>query len=260
MRDTQFDLHFADYGRMVAAAGGAPVELTRDAPSEAVLDRLDALLLSGGADIDPGTYGRTPEPGCGPVEPERDAWELGLLAGALERSLPVLAVCRGLQLVNVLRGGTLVQHVDRSDGDGHPRFAEPRDVMAHTVKITAGSLAASLYGEEIAVNSLHHQVVERVGDGLVVTAQSPDGAVEALELPGTPVLAVQWHPELLARQPDPAARWLVEEAAGRRSRPQALSGRSGFPLRPRSFVAKLLCHGRVVRPHRSGRLGRPRPL
>ncbi len=211
MHESQLDLHFSDYGRAVAAAGGVPVELTRDAPVGPVLDRLDALVLSGGADIDPVRYGASPDPECGPLEPDRDAWELELVAGALERSLPVFGICRGLQLLNVARGGTLVQHVGLDQGDGHPSFDVPRQELVHAVKLVPGTLAAAVYGEEVKVNSLHHQVVDRLGEGLVASGRSTDGSVEALELPGRPLLAVQWHPELLS-QPDPGMRWLVNAA------------------------------------------------
>ncbi len=212
MHGELFDLHFVGYSHATAAAGGLPVGLNRDAPVDAMLDRLDALVLSGGADIDPANYGRTPTPGCGPVEPDRDAWELALLAGAVERSLPVLAICRGLQLVNVMYGGTLLQDVGSESGDGHPRFDRPAGELAHEVILSAGSLAASIYGERVKVNSLHHQVVDAVAGGLSVTGRSSDGRVEALERPGTSLLAVQWHPEMMADQPDPAFSWLVGAA------------------------------------------------
>ena len=111
MRGLFFDLHFADYTRSIALAGGLPVELSRDADVDAVVARLDGLVLSGGADVEPARYGAVPEPGLGDVEPDRDAWELALFEAAQRRALPVLAICRGLQLVNVARGGTLVQDV-----------------------------------------------------------------------------------------------------------------------------------------------------
>jgi putative glutamine amidotransferase len=217
MHDAEVDLHFADYSVAVAAAGGMPVGLSRDAPVEPLLARLDGLVLSGGADVDPARYGAEREPGCGDVEPERDGWELALLRAALELGVPVLGVCRGVQVLNVALGGTLVQDVGRGVGDGHPRFDSPRDELAHDVKLVPGTLAAAVYapacGTTFAVNSLHHQVVDEVGRGLVVGARSPDGAVEALELPGRAVFAVQWHPEMLRRNPDPGFRWLVEQSA-----------------------------------------------
>jgi putative glutamine amidotransferase len=212
MYGLEVDLHFADYFAAVVAAGGLPVGLSRNAPAGPMVERLDGLVLSGGADVDPRAYGEEAQPGCGPVEADRDAWEFALLAGALERNVPVLAICRGIQLVNVHFGGTLVQDIARDAGDCHPRFDSPRGAPGHAVRFTDGSLAGELYGATTEVNSLHHQAVERVGDGLVVTGRSPDGTVEALELPDRPLLAVQWHPELMRPQPDPAMTWVVEAA------------------------------------------------
>lgn len=213
MVESEVDIHFVDYSKAVTAAGGLVIGLSRDAPPEAMVDRLDGLVLSGGGDVDPALYGAEVEPGCGSIEKARDLWELGLLAAAVERGLPVLGICRGLQVLNVMRGGTLVQDVAVDAGDRHPRFDRPRHEVAHPVRLEEGTLAASLYGPEVQVNSLHHQVVAAVGDGLVASGRSPDGAVEALELPGRPVLAVQWHPEALpGAAHDPGFRWLVHEA------------------------------------------------
>lgn len=217
MHDAEVDLHFADYSVAVAGAGGMPVGLSRDAPVEPMLARIDGLVLAGGADVDPARYGAERRPGCGAVEPGRDEWELSLLRAALERDVPVLGICRGAQVLNVALGGTLVQDVGRDAGDGHPRFDAPRDELAHDVELVPGTLAAAVYGAvhgaRFAVNSLHHQVVDAVAPALVVGARSPDGTVEALELPGRAVLAVQWHPEMLGRHPDPGFRWLVGRAA-----------------------------------------------
>jgi putative glutamine amidotransferase len=213
MHDAEIDLHFTEYGAAVAAAGGIPVQLTRDAPVADVVARLDGLVLTGGADVDPAFYGHDAEPELGAVEPDRDRWELDLLRAALDGGVPVLAICRGAQLANVLLGGTLVQHVEPHDGDGHPRFDQPRALRCHRVALTPGSLGASLYGATTDVNSLHHQTLDRIGDGLVVTGRSPDGTVEVVELPGRPFLGVQWHPEALAAPSDPAFDWLVRAAA-----------------------------------------------
>ena len=211
MHDAQLDLHFTEYGAAVAASGGLPVHLTRDAPVDGMLDRLDGLVLTGGADVDPAAYGHDPAVGLGATEPERDAWELALLSGALARSIPVLAICRGAQLANVLLGGTLVQHVGVDDGDGHPRFDDPRADRCHTVALVPGSLGAAVYGGSTEVNSLHHQTLGAIGDGLVVSGRSPDGTVEVIELPGRDLLGVQWHPEALDAH-DPSFVWLVTAA------------------------------------------------
>jgi putative glutamine amidotransferase len=214
MVESEVDLHFVDYSKALTAAGALVVGLSRDAPVDDMVDRLDGLVLSGGGDIDPQLYRAEVEPGCGSIERERDLWELAILAAAVERGLPVLGICRGLQVLNVARGGTLVQDVAADAGDGHPRFDRPRDEVAHTVRLVDGSLAATVYGPEVEVNSLHHQVVAEVGDGLVASGRSPDATVEALELPGRPVLAVQWHPEALrGAASDPGFRWLVQQAS-----------------------------------------------
>ena len=218
MHGVEFDLHFADYPQAIAACGGLPVELTRDADVDGVVARLDGLVLTGGADVDPAAYGQSPDPELGAIEPDRDAWELALLASAEARGIPVLCVCRGVQLLNVAKGGTLRQHVAEDEGDGHPRFAEDGHDPAHGVELVDGSLAASLLGTHLEVNSLHHQVIDELGEGLVVTGRSPDGTAEVLELEGRDVLGVQWHPELLAR-PDPTFTWLVEAARRRLAAP-----------------------------------------
>jgi putative glutamine amidotransferase len=214
MIESEVDIHFVDYSKAVTAAGALVVGLSRDAPVDEMVDRLDGLVLSGGEDVDPELYGAALEPGCGTVEKGRDLWELALLAAALERGLPVFGICRGLQVLNVVRGGTLVQDVAANAGDGHPRFDRPRHEVAHSVSLDEGSLAGSLYGSQVQVNSLHHQVVATVGQGLVASGRSPDATVEALELPGRPVLAVQWHPEALrGSASDPGFRWLVRQAS-----------------------------------------------
>ncbi len=216
IRSGEVDLHFVDYSRAVALAGGLPVGLSRDAPVEAVIARVDGLVLSGGADVDPARYGREREPGCGSVEEERDAWELAIVAAAMVAGVPVFGVCRGIQVLDVAFGGTLVQDLASDTGDGHPRFDAARDVLVHAVKFDPGSLAAAVYGTTRQVNSIHHQAVDEVGRGLVASGHSPDGTVEALEMPGSPVLAVQWHPEMTEPQPDPGFLWLVARASERR--------------------------------------------
>ncbi len=214
IRAAQVDLHFADYSRAIVLAGGLPVGLSRDAPVDAMVRRIDGLVLSGGADVDPARYGQERSSQCGTVEEERDAWELALIAVALTAGLPIFGICRGIQVLNVALGGTLLQHLAPDVGDGHPRFDVPREASVHSVKLEPGSLAAALYGTEVQVNSLHHQAVDELGSGLVASGRSPDGTVEALELPGSSVFAVQWHPEmLLGAQPDAGFLWLVDRAA-----------------------------------------------
>ena len=217
MRELQVDLHFSDYPGAVAAAGGAAVELTRDADVETVIARLDGLVLSGGADLEPSRYGEQAQAELGDVEPERDEWEFALLREARRTGLPMLGICRGAQLANVFFGGTLHQHVGLDEGAGHPQWDVDGHHRTHEVRVVAGTLLATLVDERLDVNSLHHQTIARVGSGLVVAATAPDGVIEALELPGHDVLAVQWHPELLDR-PDPTFTWLIERARDYASR------------------------------------------
>ena len=211
MSELTFDLHFADYGRSVALAGGLPVELTRDADAAEMVARLDGLVLSGGADVDPRHYGHEPDEDLGAIEPDRDEWELELYRAARERGLPILAICRGFQLVNVAHGGTLVQHVRLDEGAGHPQWDVDGRTATHEVDCLAGSLISEVVGESLKVNSLHHQTLGALGEDLVVGAHANDGVVEAFQTLDKSVLAVQWHPELL-RAPDPTFAWLVTAA------------------------------------------------
>lgn len=181
------------YMRTLDAAGAMPVVLAPVlADVDALLDRLDAVVLSGGPDLDPAAYGaRERHPELGPTHPSLDAFELALARAALERGLPLLAVCRGAQALNVACGGTLHQHVP-----GHRQDA-PAVETTHDVQLAAGSRVAGIARTRtLPVNSFHHQAVERVGAGLRVVGRAPDGTVEAIEGAGF-VLGVQWHAETL---------------------------------------------------------------
>ncbi|MFG2633655.1 gamma-glutamyl-gamma-aminobutyrate hydrolase family protein [Streptomyces sp. NPDC048362] len=183
----------AAYPRLVQGAGGLTAMLPPDAPqhAEATVARLDGLVIAGGPDVDPARYGAERSPRTGPPAPERDAWELALIEAALAARVPVLAVCRGMQLLNVALGGTLVQHLD-----GH---AETVGVFGgHPVKPVPGTRYAGIVPEELMVPTYHHQAVERLGDRLVPSAYAADGTVEAVELPAERgwALGVQWHPEM----------------------------------------------------------------
>jgi putative glutamine amidotransferase len=186
----------------------------------ALLDRVDGIVLSGGPDIHPDAYGAAPHPQLGPTEPPLDAFELALARAADERDVPVLAICRGAQLFNVARGGTLHQHLPDVVGDGvtHRQPGAPGEPV-HDVTVAAGSrLAAILRRRHAHVNSFHHQAVDVVGERLEVTARAEDGTVEAFEaVDRSFVVGVQWHAECLVDREEQAALFaaLVDACAER---------------------------------------------
>jgi putative glutamine amidotransferase len=175
-----------------------PDELLLEDPDE-VLDLLDGLMLAGGADIDPTSYGEPAHPETVDTVPERDRFEIALVRAAIERDLPVLGICRGMQLINVAYGGTLLQHLpERFGHHEHLRVAGTFDGADHDVDLIEGSLAARAAGEtHHATKSHHHQGVDRLGEGLQISGNSAmDGLPEAIEMPNRRfVLGVQWHPE-----------------------------------------------------------------
>jgi len=189
------------YVRAVQLAGGlalivAPDDEVAEQPAE-LLDKLDALIMIGGADVDPASYGATPDPHTGATRPERDRFELALAYGAMERDMPLLGICRGGQMLNVACGGTLIQHLPDVVGDDH-HLETPGTFSEHEVELEAGSLAARAAGaERIAVRSHHHQAVDELGEGLKATGHAlPDAIVEAVEHPDHDfALGVLWHPE-----------------------------------------------------------------
>jgi putative glutamine amidotransferase len=192
-----------DYVESVRRAGGEPRLISSDEASAAqALAGLDGLVLTGGADIDPRRYGADRHPACVDAEPGRDEFEIELARRAVEADLPVLAICRGLQVLNVALGGTLVQDIPSAVPSAGPHdVRRPRDAPAHEIAIEPGTalmdaLGGRAPGGSCTVNSRHHQSIERLGDGLRVSATAPDGIVEAVERPGaTFCVGVQWHPE-----------------------------------------------------------------
>ena len=200
------------YIRAISAAGGAPVVVPPLDPEQldAVLDAADGVCLTGGPDVHPSAYGAEPDPDLGPTDADLDATELELARSAYERGLPILAICRGSQLLNVALGGTLHQHLPSIAAPPPApavlhRQTDPAHQPTHTVSLLSGSgLAATLETEELRVNSFHHQAVDRLAPGLRASAWAADGTVEGYEAPTRPfLLAVQWHAELLAhRRPD----------------------------------------------------------
>ena len=249
--DVEVDLYIAHYAQAVHAAGAIAVHVPLDADPADVVPRLDAVLLTGGEDvaaclyadrlheqvydgIDPfaeraagfdndtvsavdavpmlarsdGEHGN-PSDAANDRVPLRDAFEIALLDAAVNNGLPVLGICRGPQLINISAGGTLHQHLPE-----HAATDGPPDATPHTVTTTEGSRLREMYGPEVAVNSLHHQAVDQLGDDYIATAHSPDGIIEGIEHTELPILGVQWHPELMAGAlADPCFRWLVDNAS-----------------------------------------------
>jgi len=190
----------AGYAAAVEAAGGIPVILPVLAPEKApeVLEHLQGLLLSGGVDLDPSHYGEDPLPGLGKVTPERDAFELALARRALAAGVPVLGICRGVQVLNVAAGGTLFQDLgSQLEKVLKHRQEAPRWHESHAVRLDPSSRMAAILGvTEARVNSFHHQAVRVVAPGLRAVAWAPDGVIEAVEsVDGGFALGVQWHPE-----------------------------------------------------------------
>jgi len=203
------------YLRALEAAGAVPM-VVPPLPEEAIgplLDRLDGICLSGGPDLDPDTYGARRHPELGPTEPDLDRFELAVARRADARELPILAICRGTQALNVARGGSLIQHLPEVSEEIAHRQSTPGSETSHPIEIEPGSRLAAALGngevvvpDELDVNSFHHQGIERLGGGLKITARAPDGTAEAIEDPSRPFLiGVQWHAETLVHRPYEAA-------------------------------------------------------
>ncbi len=203
--DTQdWDYLASDYVRSVQEAGGIPVIIPQCTNPESILDVLnclDGLLMSGGCDVDPKRYGDRAKTYCGTLVPRRDEEELLLIKNAFEKKIPMLGICRGLQIMTAAFGGTLYQDLATEHGAlEHFTIMYPRNEETHTVSLKADSHLRAVFGADtIGVNSFHHQGVKDVPKNAVVTATSPDGVVEALEFEGGHpyTLAVQWHPEMM---------------------------------------------------------------
>jgi putative glutamine amidotransferase len=205
------------YVRAVEQAGGRPLLVPpNESAIEETLDVLDGVVFSGGGDLDPHTYGAEAHPETMQVNPARDQAELALLEAALSRDMPVLAVCRGSQVLNVARGGDLVQHLPEEVGHDLHRHKQP--MMAdHEVTVKSDSRLRSILGEQAPVKSSHHQGFGRLGEGLREAAWAEDGTIEALEDPSHRfALGVLWHPE--EGEDFALFRALVEEAAAYRAR------------------------------------------
>jgi putative glutamine amidotransferase len=204
------------YVDAVERAGGRAVVIPpAERDIEQTLDTLDAIVFSGGADFDPARYGAEAHPETDAPQTRRDAGEMALLEAALERDMPTLAICRGFQLLNVVRGGDLVQHLPEKLGsDDHKRV--PGEFAVHPVEIKEGSRLGAIVGATSDVTSHHHQALGRVGEGLVETAWAADGTPEAVEDPSLRfAVGVQWHPE--AGQDAALFEALVEQARAYRA-------------------------------------------
>lgn len=211
-----------NYCDAIARAGGVPVALPHE-PELAgrYLDLVDGLVVTGGAfDVDPALYGAAERHGTVRLKERRTRFEWAVTQGAVQRGLPILGICGGQQLLNVVLGGTLIQHIPDALPEALPHEQpNPRDEPGHDVIVAPGTLLHRITGaERLPVNSAHHQAAERVGEGVVVSAIAPDGVIEAIELPGHPFcLGVQWHPEYAISAGDTAViEALVAAAAARR--------------------------------------------
>jgi putative glutamine amidotransferase len=187
----------------IRLAGGIPLLIPHGAEEtelRSLVGRLDGLILPGGEDVDPREYGKVEIPECGRIDRRRDRLELSLARIAIEKQLPMLAICRGHQVLNVALSGTLWQDLSTQLPESQPHSCfhlEKQNLLAHEVELVAGSLLHAIFGvERIGTNSSHHQAIRELAPGLVITGRAPDGVVEAVEMPAHPfALGLQWHPE-----------------------------------------------------------------
>ncbi|WP_338998228.1 gamma-glutamyl-gamma-aminobutyrate hydrolase family protein [Fusobacterium animalis] len=192
-----------DYVDVVIRAGGVPLIIPFSTDKEVIISQaqlIDGLILSGGHDISPYNYGQEPSQKIGETFPERDTYEIILLEESKKRNIPILGICRGFQLINVAAGGTLYQDLSLIPGNilKHNQVSNPT-LKTHKVEIKENSFISSIFGKETMVNSFHHQVINKVANDFIVVAKASDGVVEAIEHKTYKFLvAVQWHPEMLA--------------------------------------------------------------
>jgi putative glutamine amidotransferase len=215
------DSAMSDFATGVARAGGLPVHLSFDTDPDEVCRWLAGVVITGGQDVHPARYGGDtgvvggvdPRTDPNAHDPARDAYEVALVGAAIARGIPILGVCRGMQVLNVALGGTLVADLPPGPVNHLSEHAAPTDgSVDHVVTFAQGSVAGGLFGDQAVTNSWHHQAVARCGDGLTVTGRTSDGVIEAIELATGSVLGVQWHPEW-TETPDPTLGWIVRTAA-----------------------------------------------
>ncbi len=233
----------AAYVRALESVGLVPIVVPPLGSTGAALRVLDAvagLVLSGGEDVDPSRYGATPHPELGPINCARDETELALVARAREIGLPTLAICRGIQVVNVALGGTLVQDLPSQRQDVAPHEVDDeRDTRVHGVGVDPASRLASILGvESLGVNSIHHQAVDRLGEAMRVNARADDGTIEGVESddPSWWMVGVQWHPEELTTTPEPWDRRLFAAFAAA-CRVRVSSASTSLPSAPAASVS-----------------------
>jgi putative glutamine amidotransferase len=208
-----------NYCDAVAAAGGLPLALPHEAEAvEGYLDLLDGVVITGGNfDVDPALFGAESRHNTVQTKDRRTRFELALVQGALRRDMPVLGICGGQQLLNVVLGGTLIQHVPEAfpDGLAHEQ-PNPRTEPGHAVTLEAGTLLRRICGtDRMQVNSAHHQAADQVGDGVVINARAADGVIEGIEAPAYRFcLGVEWHPEFHIDAADPRIFAAFTDAAG----------------------------------------------
>lgn len=213
---------FTDYSNAVAGAGGLPVLLPMSADPVDAVARLDGLVLTGGEDVEPRRYGADFGPYATGSDPIRDEFEFALVGEAVGNGTPVLAICRGLQVLNVACGGTLVDHLEPAGGLDHAATEAHRSERRHRIRVEPHSMIGGILTDELDatghtdVNSFHHQAVATPGSGLRVVARADDGTVEAVEDASRGLLGVQWHPEMYAGV-DPVFVWLMKQSRRGRS-------------------------------------------
>lgn len=207
INDQDMVMSTMDYSRSVQSAGGIPVAIPAIIDKKYindVLDKLDGLVLSGGGDVHPMNYGHDVKDGLGKVEDRRDDFELLLLDGAIKKKISIMGICRGFHLINVYFGGTLIQDIPSyyNTEINHVGPLENSSSQVHSIRLNDGEILNELYGKhELRVNSYHHQMIDSLGVGLKVTAESEDGIIEGIshnEIPN--IFAVQWHPEMMTEE------------------------------------------------------------
>ena len=202
----------------VLRAGGVPMMLSGQCPdcAERWLDVVDGVVLIGGGDINPAEFGSAGHETIYNLSAERDAMELALMRALLTHPKPVLAICRGMQILNTVLGGTLHVHLPDVVGESVLHRAPPRDPIQHSIQVAADSELAKVIGQQVHTASWHHQAIDQLGQGLKAVAWAPDGVIEAVELEGRQdLLAVQWHPEITAAEDDGQQHmfdWLIKQA------------------------------------------------